>query len=41
MKLEPVTKLDKRNKTTSKKCDDDVMLENCYVIFQFMDHLEQ
>ena len=28
MKLEPVTKLDKRNKTTSKKFDDDVMSEN-------------
>ena len=29
MKLGPVTKLDKRNKTTSKKFDDDVMSENC------------
>ena len=28
MKLGPVTKLDKRNKTTSKKIDDDVMLAN-------------
>ena len=27
MKLEPVPKLDKRNKTTSKKFDDDVKLE--------------
>ena len=37
MKLEPVTKLDKRNKTTSKKIDDEVMLENCdvFVIFPF------
>ena len=32
MKLGPVTKLDKRNKTTSKKCDVDVMSENCDVI---------
>ena len=32
----PVTKLDKRNKTMSKKLDDDAMLENCdaIVIFQ-------
>ena len=29
MKLGPVTKLDKRNKTTSKNFDDNVMLENC------------
>ena len=35
MKLEPVTKLDKRNKTTSKKFDDDVMSENCNVIAIF------
>ena len=35
MKLGPVTKLDKRNKTTSKKIDDDVMSENCDVIFIF------
>ena len=28
MKPGPVTKVDKRNKTTSKKCDDGVMLEN-------------
>ena len=36
MKLGPVTKLDKRNKTTSKKFGVDVMLENCdvNVIFQ-------
>ena len=32
MKLRPVTKLDKRNKTTSKKFDDDVILENCDAI---------
>ena len=28
MKPEPVTKLDKRNKTASKKIDDDFMSEN-------------
>ena len=32
MKLGPVTKLHKKNKTTSKKFDDDVMSENCNVI---------
>ena len=32
MKLGPVTKLDKRNKTTSKKFDVDVMSRNCDVI---------
>ena len=35
MKLGPVTKLDKKNKTTSKKCDDDAMLANCDVIVIF------
>ena len=35
MKLGPVTKLDKRNKTTSKKFDVDVMSENCEVIATF------
>ena len=35
MNLKPVTKLDKRNKTTSKKFDDDVMLENCDMIVIF------
>ena len=35
MKLGPVTKLDKKNKTTSKKFDDDVMSENCDVIVIF------
>ena len=35
MKLRPVTKLDKRNKTTSKKFDVDVMSENCDVIVIF------
>ena len=35
MKLGPVTKLDKRNKTASKKSDDDVMSENCDVIVIF------
>ena len=32
MKLEPVTKLDKRNKTASKKFNDEVMSGNCDVI---------
>ena len=32
MKLGPVTKRDKRNKTTSKKFDNDAMSENCDVI---------
>ena len=43
MKLEPVTKLDKRNKATSTKIDDDVMSEDCDVIvfFQFTANLEQ
>ena len=35
MKLGPVPKLDKRNKTTSKKFDDDVMTVNCDVIVIF------
>ena len=35
MKLGPVTKLEKRNKTTSKKNDSDVMLANCDVIVIF------
>ena len=35
MKLGPVTKLDKKNKTTSKKFDDDVMSKNCDVIATF------
>ena len=35
MKLGPVTKLDKRNKTTSKRFDDDVMSANCDVIVIF------
>ena len=35
MKLEPVTKLDKRNKITPKKFDDNVMSTNCDVIFIF------
>ena len=43
MKLGVVTKLDKRNKTTSKKFDFDVMLENCdvIVIYGFFAYLEQ
>ena len=35
MKLGPVTKLDKRNKTTSKSFYDDVMSTNCEVIVIF------
>ena len=35
MKLGPVTKLDKRNKTTSKQFDHDVMLQNYDVIVIF------
>ena len=35
MKLGPVTELDKRNKTTSKKCDDEVMSAKCDVIVIF------
>ena len=31
MKLGPETKLDKRNKTTSKIFDYDVMSENCHI----------
>ena len=35
MKHGPVTKLDKRNKTTSKNFDDDAMSENFDVIVNF------
>ena len=35
MKLEPATKLDKRNKTISKKSDDDVLSANCDAIVIF------
>ena len=35
MKLRQVTKIDKRNKTTSKKYDDGVMSGNCDVIATF------
>ena len=35
MELRPVTKIDKRNKTTSKKIVDDINLENCDVIVNF------
>ena len=35
MKLWPVTKIDKRNKTTLKKFDDDVISENYDVITIF------
>ena len=39
MELGPVTKFYKRNKTTPKKCDDDIMSVNCdaYVIFPIYD----
>ena len=33
MKLGPVTKLDKRNRATSKQFDDDAMSKNCDVVF--------
>ena len=36
MKLRPVTKLDKRNKTTSKNFDEDGMSANCDVIVIFL-----
>ena len=36
MKPRPVTKLNKRNTTMSKKIDDDVMSEDCDVIFFFL-----
>ena len=35
MKLGPVTNFDKRNKTTSKKFDNDVMSVNCDIIVIF------
>ena len=35
MKLGPVTKLDKRNRTTSKKVDVDIMSKICVVIVIF------
>ena len=35
MKLGPVTKLDKKNKTTSKKFDNDVVSASCDVIVIF------
>ena len=46
MKLEPVTKIDKRNKTTLKKFNDEVIPAICDVIVilsiygQFMSNLE-
>ena len=36
MKLEPATKLNKRNKATSKNFDDDFMAESCDVIAIFL-----
>ena len=43
MKLGPVTKLDTRSKTTSKKIDDDVISGKCdaNVIFPIYDQFEQ
>ena len=43
MKLEAVTKLDKRNKKTSKKFDDDVISENVTSLsfFRLLVDLEQ
>ena len=43
MKLGPVTKLDKRNKTTTRKIDDGFILTNCdvIVIFRFLANLRQ
>ena len=40
MKLAQVIKPDKRNKTTSKKVNDDIMSENCdaIAIFPIYDH---
>ena len=35
MKLGPVAKLDKKNKTTSKNFGNDVITSNCYVIVIF------
>ena len=35
MKLGPVSKLEKKNKTTSREFDDDVMSANCEDIFIF------
>ena len=35
MKLGPVTKLDKRNKTTSKTFDNDIMSTNCDITVTF------
>ena len=36
MKLEPVTKLNKRNKAMPKKLGDDVMSSNCDLIVIFV-----
>ena len=43
MELGPLTKLDKRIKATSKKFDDDFMLEHygVIVIFRILTNLEQ
>ena len=39
MKVGPVTNLDKRNTSTSKNLDDDIVSENCYVIVIFLIYL--
>ena len=41
IKLGPITKLDKGNRSTSKEFDDDVTSANCGVVvfFRFMDNL--
>ena len=36
MKLEPITKIDRRKMTTSKKFDDDAILASCDVILIFL-----
>ena len=43
MKLELKSKIDKRNKATSKKFDNDLMSTNCDAIafFQFMANIEK
>ena len=40
MKLGPVNKRDKRNKTTSKKFDDDVITETCDIIASLLIHCQ-
>ena len=40
MKLGPVTKLDKRDETTPKKLDHDVVSENCDAIVIFLIYVQ-